>query len=88
MAWTIELSDSARRDLRKLDRQAATKVRNFLRDRVATSDDPRTVGKATSGPLAGYWRYRVGDYRIVCEIQDRRVTVFVIRIGDRKDVYR
>jgi mRNA interferase RelE/StbE len=88
LAWTIELSDSARRDLQKLDRQAAKRIRNFLRDRVATSDDPRSVGKATSGPLAGYWRYRVGDYRIVCEIQDGRVTVFVIRIGDRKDVYR
>ncbi|MCA3563278.1 MAG: type II toxin-antitoxin system RelE/ParE family toxin [Methylocystis sp.] len=88
MAWTIELSDSARRDLSKLDRQAAIRIRNFLRDRVATSDDPRAVGKATSGPLAGYWRYRVGDYRVVCEIQDVRVTVFVIRIGDRKDVYR
>jgi mRNA interferase RelE/StbE len=88
LAWTIELADSARRDLRKLDRQAAIRIRDFLKDRVAVSDDPRAVGKATSGPLAGYWRYRVGDFRIVCEIQDSRVTVFVIRIGDRKDVYR
>ena len=88
MAWTIELTETAKRDLRKLDRQAATRIRDFLRDRVALSDDPRSVGKATSGPLAGFWRYRVGDYRLICDIQDQRVTILVVRIGNRKDVYR
>jgi mRNA interferase RelE/StbE len=88
LAWTIELTESAKRDLKRLDRQAAIRIRDFLKDRVATSEDPRSVGKSTSGPLSGFWRYRVGDYRIVCDIQDKRITVLVVRIGDRKNVYR
>jgi mRNA interferase RelE/StbE len=66
----------------------ARRILDFMDDRVATSDDPRAVGKATSGPLAGYWRYRVGDHRIIRDIQDQRITALVVRIVDRQDVYR
>jgi mRNA interferase RelE/StbE len=88
LAWTIEYSSHADKALSKLDRHIARRVLMFMRDRVSPADDPRQVGKAMSGPLAGYWRYRLGDYRIVCDIQDRRVTVLVVSIGHRSDVYR
>lgn len=88
MAWTIEYATQARKELKKIDRRAAKRILDFMDYRVAPSDDPRAVGKATGGPLAGYWRYRVGDHRILCDIQDKRVTVLVIRVGDRKDIYR
>ena len=88
MAWTIELHERAERALRKLDRQTAGRIVRFLADRVAASDDPRAIGEALSGPLRGYWRYRVGDYRLVCHIQDSRVTVLVLEIGNRREIYR
>ncbi len=88
MAWTIEPSETSRRQFQKLDRQTAKRIGDFLKLRVAQAADPRWVGKAMSGPLAGYGRYRVGNYRIVCDIQDERVVVLVVTIGDRKDVYR
>ncbi|QHD70620.1 type II toxin-antitoxin system mRNA interferase toxin, RelE/StbE family (plasmid) [Sphingobium yanoikuyae] len=88
MAWQIELSSSAEKSLSKLDRQTAKRIITFLRERVASSDDPRASGKALTGPLAGRWRYRVGDYRIVCEIEDRRLVVLVLTVGHRSGVYR
>jgi mRNA interferase RelE/StbE len=88
LGWTIDLTREARRDIQKLDRTVAKRITDFLAFRIAPADDPRQVGKAMSGPLAGYWRYRVGDHRIICDIQDKRVTVLVITIGHRKDVYR
>jgi mRNA interferase RelE/StbE len=88
LAWTIELTDAAERSLHKIDRQNARRIRDFIELRIRPSADPRAIGKATSGPLAGYWRYRVGDYRIICDIQDKRVRILVITIGDRKEVYR
>jgi mRNA interferase RelE/StbE len=86
--WTIELSEDSRRTLRKLDHQAARRITDFLKFRVSPAEDPRQVGRSTSGPLAGYWRYRVGDYRIICDIQDKKLIVLVVTIGHRGDVYR
>jgi mRNA interferase RelE/StbE len=88
LAWTIEYTDFARRQLRKLDKSAARRILDYLRERVAPLDDPRTVGKALHGSLGDLWRYRVGDYRIICELRDRQLRVVVVRVGDRKDVYR
>ncbi|EQB10250.1 type II toxin-antitoxin system RelE family toxin [Novosphingobium lindaniclasticum] len=88
MAWRIELSTSAEKSLSKLDRQTAKRIITFLRERVAAGEDPRASGKALSGPLAGRWRYRVGDYRIVCEIEDGRLVVLVLTVGHRSAIYR
>ncbi len=89
MAWTIEVDEQAARQLAKLDKEVARRIRNFLRDRVATLDDPRSAGKALQGQRFGsLWRYRMGDYRIVCEIQDSRLVVLVVAVGNRRDIYR
>lgn len=88
MAWTIDYSETAAKQLRKLDRQAAKRVLDFMDARVAGSGDPRGIGKALTGPLLGaYWRYRVGDYRIICAIRDDILSVLVVEIGDRKEIY-
>ena len=88
MAWRIELAASAQKELSKLDRQVAKRITTFLRERIANSTSPRDSGKALMGPLGGLWRYRVGDYRIVCEIQDDVLRILVIKIGNRREVYR
>lgn len=86
MAWTIELAESAAKTLGKLDKPVAQRIVKFLRERVAT--DPKTAGEALKGNLAPMWRYRVGDYRIICDIVDESVKVIVVKIGHRKEVYK
>ncbi len=88
MAWTIDYTQTARNQLKKLDKIVARRIADFLDDRVAKQEDPRTLGKALTGSLGTLWRYRIGDYRVICEIQHRAVTVLVIRIGHRSGVYR
>jgi mRNA interferase RelE/StbE len=89
MAWTIELSNEADRDLRKLDPQHRGRILKFLHERVAGLEDPRNIGKALQGSRFGeYWRYRVGDYRLICRIEDDHVVVLVLRVGHRKEIYR
>lgn len=89
MGWTVEISGGARKALSKLDPAAARAILKFLDEKVARSGDPRASGKALSGSALGnFWRWRVGDYRIVADIQDRKLTVLVVRIGHRREVYR
>jgi mRNA interferase RelE/StbE len=89
MAWKIEFSAEAYRELGKLDPQHARRIVNFLRERVAKLDDPRSIGKALQGSRLGeFWRYRVGPFRLICKIEDVRLLVLVLRIGDRKEIYR
>jgi mRNA interferase RelE/StbE len=89
MAWKIEVSPAAERELNKLDVQHTRHILKFLHERVAKLDDPRSVGKALQGPRMGeFWKYRVGDYRLVCKIEDDRVVVLVLRVGHRKEIYR
>jgi len=89
MAWSIELSLEAERDLDRLDPQHRRRTLKFLLERVAELDDPRSIGKALAGPRFGeFWRYRVGDYRVICRIEDDRVVVLVLRLGHRKEIYR
>lgn len=89
MAWTVNYTEAARKQLRKLDKQAALRIIDFMDDRIAILDDPRSTGKALVGPLLGaYWRYRVGDYRVICDIQDGALCVLVVEIGNRREVYR
>ena len=82
MAWRIELAPAARQDLDDLDSQAARRLLAFLNDRVAVLDNPRSIGRALRGSdLGGFWRYRVGDYRIVAAIEDRLLRILVVRAG-------
>ncbi len=89
MAWRIELTATATKQLGKLDRQEARRITAFLRERLATHEDPRSLGKALTGPtLSTFWRYRVGDYRLICDIADGALRILVIEVGNRRDVYR
>ena len=89
MAWTVDYTETASRQLRKLDKQAARRIVNFMDDRVAGQQDPRNTGKALTGPLLGaFWRYRLGDYRIICDLQDGALRVLVVELGNRRDIYR
>jgi mRNA interferase RelE/StbE len=86
--WQVEISRSAEKQIQKLDRSAQAAIVRFLRERVQAADNPRQWGKPLHGDKGALWRYRVSDYRLICEIQDERVTVLVVRVGHRKDVYR
>ena len=88
MAWTIEITARARKNISSLDKQAASRILSFLSDRLAASDNPRQLGKQLTGPLKHYWSYRVGDYRLLCEIKDDRLIVLVLEVGNRRDIYR
>jgi len=89
LAWTIKFAQSAVRQLKKLDRPTAVKVLDYLDERVAFLEDPRLVGKKLSGPRLGtYWRYRIGDVRVICDVQDLQLIVLVLELGHRKEVYR
>ena len=85
--WTIDFDDRARRELRKLDSGTQQIILRYLRERIATKEDPRRFGKPLRHNLAGLWRYRVEDYRLICRIEDDRVVVLVLQIGHRRDVY-
>jgi mRNA interferase RelE/StbE len=89
MAYSVELSESADRELGKLNAQQAKRILRFLHERVAKLDDPRGVGEALHGSQLGeFWKYRVGDYRLISKIEDDRLVVLVLRVGHRKEIYR
>ena len=87
MAWTVEVSDFAERQLRKLDRPAQGRLLDWLNDRIEGCKDPRHFGEPLKGNLAGLWRYRVGDYRIICEIQGEKLVVLALAVGHRREIY-
>src|SRR5208282_2979756 len=86
-AWAVEFDYRARRELRKLDAKIQQTILSYLRSRIAVADDPRRFGKPLRRNLAGLWRYRVEDYRLICRIEDARVVVLVLEVGHRRDVY-
>ncbi len=89
MAWTVKYTATALKQLKKLDRPAARRLVEFMDERVAGQADPRQTGKALTGPVLGsFWRYRVGDYRIICDLQDEALVVLVLEVGNRKAIYR
>jgi mRNA interferase RelE/StbE len=88
LVWKIEFESAARKELADLDGAVARRILHFLRDRVASSANPRALGKPLRGHLRDYWRYRVGDWRLVCHIDDATVRVLVVRVSHRKDVYK
>ncbi len=88
MAWTVKLSDDAKRDLQKLDKPIQKRIAAFLLERIQAAENPRASGKALQGNLSGLWRYRVGDYRLLCRVEDEELIVLVIEIGHRREIYR
>ena len=89
MAWKIELARGAESELKKMDRQAAQRILRFLHDRVATLEDPRSIGEALKGSRFGeLWKYRVGDYRVISHIKDDALLILVVKVGHRREVYR
>ena len=87
MAWTIEYDARALRDLRKLDHSIRREILDYMEKRIAKADDPRKFGKPLRGSKFGLWRYRLRDYRIVCQLQDERLVVLVVSIGHRSTIY-
>jgi mRNA interferase RelE/StbE len=89
LAWTIEYTPGALKELGRLQRAEQRRIQNYLAQRVATADSPRDLGSALQGSRYGeLWRYRVGDYRIICRLNDATVTVLVVDIGHRREIYR
>jgi len=88
LTWVIEYSDTAKKQLRKLDKTIAKRIVDFMDNSVAARGYPRNCGKALKGQLGELWRYRIGDYRVICKIQDEVLRVLVIEVGHRKEVYR
>jgi len=89
LAWRIEFEDAALKELAKLDKPVARRIVAFLRERIAVLDDPRSVGEALKGSKLGdFWKYRVGDYRIVANIEDEALRILVLKVGNRREVYR
>jgi mRNA interferase RelE/StbE len=89
MTWRIEFDPAAKKELDRLDRPIAQRILKFLAERLAPLEDPRSLGEALKGAKLGeLWKYRVGDYRIIANIQDGRVCILIVRIGNRREVYR
>ncbi|MGA0588073.1 type II toxin-antitoxin system RelE family toxin [Dyella sp. KRB-257] len=89
MAWRIEFSALGQKNIRQLNPQHRERVLKFLSERVAVLQDPRSLGEALKGSKLGhFWKYRVGDYRVIADIQDGVLCVLVVRISNRRDVYR
>jgi len=87
LAWTINYSDRALKSLRKMDKQNARRIVDFMDLRIAVASDPRQSGKPLKGELGEFWRYRVGDYRVLCEIRDDELVILAATIGHRREVY-
>ena len=88
MAWRIEFVPAAATEHKKLGTSEAARIIATLETRIAELDDPRTLGSALTGDLGGLWRWRIGDYRVVARIEDERITILVVRVAHRREVYR
>ena len=87
MAWNVEISPRAQRQLDELDKPIARRISKFLYERIGKLADPRQIGERLQGTLSEFWRYRVGDYRIVCTLEHDRLVVLVLRVGHRREIY-
>jgi mRNA interferase RelE/StbE len=88
MAWTVAFVPAALKELKKLDREVARRIVDTLEKRIATLADPRELGAPLKGEHDGYWRWRIGDYRVIALIEDARALILVVRVGNRREVYR
>ncbi len=85
--WLVEFDDRAAKELRKLGPKAKKDILDFFNERIATTDDPMRFGKSLTANLAGLWRYRIGDYRVICQIQQEKLVVLALKVGHRRNVY-
>ena len=88
MTWTIKIDSNVSKDIKKMDSQNRTRIVNFINSELANLTNPRQIGKALTGRFKGMWRYRVGDYRIICQIIDNELTIIAVEIGHRKEIYK
>lgn len=88
LAYKIKFTKTAEKELSKLDKQSAQRIVRFFKDRLSISENPKLLGKQLSGELSVFWRFRVGDFRIICEIKDDELVILALRIGHRKDIYK
>lgn len=89
MTWRIEFQRAAVKQLGRLTKSDANRIVSFLADRIVQDDNPRRTGAALQGSeLGNFWRYRVGDYRVICDVQDHKLVVLVVEIGHRREIYR
>ena len=88
MPWKVSISETADKQLARLGRQEEKRIRRFLRERVELCDNPRSFGDPLLGNFSGLWRYRVGDFRLICDIQDEDIIVLVLKIGHRREIYK
>jgi mRNA interferase RelE/StbE len=87
LAWTVEVSDYAVKQLCKLDKPIQKRLLDWLEDRIEGCKNPRHFGEPLRGEMAGLWRYRIGDYRVICEIQDKQLVVLALAVGHRREIY-
>lgn len=87
MSYKVEFSEDAKKDLKNLDTSVQRLIMKWLKKNLVGCENPRVHGKALLGNLKGYWRYRVGNYRVLCDIEDQKVTILVVEIGHRKEIY-
>ena len=89
MVWRIEFDPAAVDDLARLDRPVQQRILKVLRERIAHLEDPRALGEALRGnELGRFWKYRIGDYRLICDIQDQIIRILVLRVGHRREIYK
>ena len=87
MVWKIKFNKKSEKELSKLDKHAQIQILNFLL-KLENSSNPRVLGRALKGELGLFWRYRVGDYRVICQIEDNEISILVLALGHRKEIYR
>ena len=87
MDWIVEFDPEAAEDFRRLDRSVQRRLQRYIRDRIIPAENPRTFARPLRGEQAGLWRFRIGNYRMICDIEEQSVTILVLRIGHRRDVY-
>ena len=88
MAWQTKLDPRALEELKEIDQQIQRRVIKFIRQRLDTDENPRRIGSSLRGNLTGLWKYRIGDYRLICYIQEKNTEILVLHVGHRKDIYK
>ena len=88
MKYTVVFSKEALKDLKKLDKHSAALIIGWVRKNLEGCENPRQHGKGLTANLSGKWRYRVGDYRLLAEIQDDKVVILMLRVGHRSEIYK
>lgn len=88
MAYKISITKTAEKELSKLDKQTSARIIKFLKERLSITDNPKSLGKQLAGSLCQFWRFRVGDYRIICDIKDDELVILTLSIGHRREIYK